>query len=79
MQRLFVTMTFVGDVPVHVCVYVCVWEKGKQSPSSLCTKGVFHLFSAQWPCSSLKVTTASQTWQMLNLNYNTNSHISGTI
>ena len=31
-----------------------------------------------WPCSSLKVTTASQTWQILNLYYNTLIAISRT-
>ena len=52
----------------------------KQSPSSLLwsedspTNGLYHLLSVRWPCSSLKVTTASRTWQRLNLYYN--SHIS---
>ena len=38
---------------------------------------LYNIFSVLWPCSSLKVTTVSQTWQLLNLYYN--SHISDSI
>ena len=43
------------------------------------TKGPDNLFSVWWPCSSIKVTTVSETWQMFNLYYNTNSHVSDSI
>ena len=36
------------------------------------TKDLYNLFSVRWPCYSPKVTTASQTWQMFNLYYNSN-------
>ena len=36
-------------------------------------KVFFFLLPVRWPCSSLKVTTSSQTWQVFN------SHISGTL
>ena len=48
----------IQTIPHQVC-----WE------DSL-TKGLYNLFSVQWPCSSFKVTSASQTWQVLNLYYN---------
>ena len=52
------------------------------SPHRVCcadspTKGLDHIFSVRWPCSSPKVTTASLTWQMFNLCYN--SHIVETV
>ena len=31
------------------------------------TNGLNNAFSVRWPCSSLKATTASQTWPMFNL------------
>ena len=44
----------------------------KQSPSRCENSpniGLYNVFSVRCPCSSLKITTASQTWQMLTLNY----------
>ena len=35
--------------------------------------GLHNLFSVRCPCSSLKVTTASLTWQLSNLNYNSHT------
>ena len=37
------------------------------------TKGLYNLVSVRWPCSSLKVTPVSQTWQMLNLHYDSHT------
>ena len=45
---------------------------GEDSP----TNGLY-VFSVRTSCSSLKVTTASQTWEMFHLYYN--SHISVSI
>ena len=44
--------------------------------NSLTKSKRYNLFSFRWPCSSLKMTTVSQTWQMLNLycKYNTNTN-----
>ena len=51
-------------------------ETLKAIPTTFCCEdSLDNLFSVQWPCSSPRVTTSSQTWQMLNLYYNSHPYL----
>ena len=68
---MILTLTFIqGNISKMVkIINVQLFQKlFKQCPSGLLwpTKGLYNIISVRWPCSSRKVTTASQTWQVFN-------------